>query len=62
MNTSAVFVSMKATMSISPYTLDLSLRGNITRARGVTDNASDFGSEDCRFESCRARYSICIGK
>ena len=25
------------------------------RARGATDNASDYGSEDCRFESCRAR-------
>ena len=25
------------------------------RARSVMDNASDFGSEDCRFESCRAR-------
>ena len=24
-------------------------------ARGATDNASDYGSEDCRFESCRAR-------
>ena len=24
-------------------------------ARSVMDNASDFGSEDCRFESCRAR-------
>ena len=24
-------------------------------SRGATDNASDYGSEDCRFESCRAR-------
>lgn len=27
-------------------------------ARGVMDNASDFGSEDCRFESCRARINF----
>ena len=26
-------------------------------ARGATDNASDYGSEDCRFESCRARIN-----
>ena len=25
------------------------------RSRGATDNASDYGSEDCRFESCRDR-------
>ena len=24
-------------------------------SRGATDNASDYGSEDCRFESCRDR-------
>ncbi|CAK8685901.1 unnamed protein product [Clavelina lepadiformis] len=29
----------------------------IFRARSVMDNASDFGSEDCRFESCLAVYS-----
>ena len=23
---------------------------------GATDNASDYGSEDCRFESCLGRY------
>ena len=28
---------------------------NLNWARGATDNASDYGSEDCRFESCRAR-------
>ena len=27
-------------------------------ARGAMDNASDFGSEDSRFESWRARFSI----
>ena len=26
-----------------------------TGSRGATDNASDYGSEDCRFESCRDR-------
>ena len=25
------------------------------RPRGLMDKASDFGSEDCRFESCRGR-------
>ena len=30
------------------------------RARGATDNASDYGSEDCRFESCRARILFTI--
>ena len=25
-------------------------------SRGATDNASDYGSEDCRFESCRDRF------
>ncbi len=24
--------------------------------RGLMDKASDFGSEDCRFESCRGRH------
>ena len=27
----------------------------VTWSRGATDNASDYGSEDCRFESCRDR-------
>ena len=27
----------------------------IVGSRGATDNASDYGSEDCRFESCRDR-------
>ena len=27
-------------------------------SRGATDNASDYGSEDCRFESCRDRNFI----
>ena len=27
----------------------------VARSRGATDNASDYGSEDCRFESCRDR-------
>ena len=26
-----------------------------TGSRGAMDNASDYGSEDCRFESCRDR-------
>jgi hypothetical protein len=26
--------------------------------RGLMDKASDFGSEDCRFESCRGRDFI----
>ena len=30
----------------------------ITRSRGAMDNASDYGSEDCRFESCRDRNFI----
>ena len=30
-------------------------RGLGTRARSSTDRASDYGSEGCRFESCRAR-------
>ena len=25
---------------------------------GVMDNASDFGSEDCRFESCQGRFFL----
>ena len=25
---------------------------------GVMDNVSDFGSEDCRFESCQGRFSF----
>jgi hypothetical protein len=29
-----------------------------TGSRGATDNASDYGSEDCRFESCRDRIFI----
>ena len=28
-------------------------------SRGATDNASDYGSEDCRFESCRDRKNFC---
>lgn len=28
----------------------------ICSPRGLMDKASDFGSEDCRFESCRGRY------
>ena len=28
-------------------------------SRGATDNASDYGSEDCRFESCRDRHNFC---
>lgn len=27
--------------------------------RGLTDKASDFGSEDCRFESCQGRGHLC---
>ena len=27
-------------------------------SRGATDNASDYGSEDCRFESCQDRKSF----
>ena len=27
-------------------------------SRGATDNASDYGSEDCRFESCRDRHFL----
>ncbi|VDM43021.1 unnamed protein product [Toxocara canis] len=27
--------------------------------RGLMDKASDFGSEDCRFESCRGRTLTC---
>ena len=30
------------------------------RPRGLMDKASDFGSEDCRFESCRGRMCIFI--
>ena len=30
----------------------------ITRSRRAMDNASDYGSEDCRFESCRDRNFI----
>ena len=29
------------------------------RPRGATDNASAYGAEDCRFESCRGRY-LCL--
>ena len=28
----------------------------MSRPRGLMDKASDFGSEDCRFESCRGRF------
>ncbi len=28
------------------------------RSSGATDNASDYGSEDCRFESCLDRQSL----
>ena len=30
-----------------------------SRARGAMDNASDYGSEDSRFESWRARACVC---
>ena len=30
------------------------------RPRGATDNASDYESEDCRFESCRGRKTFLI--
>ena len=28
--------------------------------RGAMDNASDYGSEDCRFESCRVRGLVFV--
>ena len=31
------------------------LNSKYVRPRGLMDKASDFGSEDCRFESCRGR-------
>ena len=41
-------------ISCSKCGKDLSHRCT-TGSRGATDNASDYGSEDCRFESCRDR-------
>jgi hypothetical protein len=32
--------------------------GEQERSRGATDNASDYGSEDCRFESCRDQQTF----
>ena len=45
---------------------ELKVRNNTTNSRtlslyrpcGATDNASDYGSEDCRFESCLDRKSF----
>ena len=31
------------------------VKQKMCRPRGLMDKASDFGSEDCRFESCRGR-------
>ena len=34
------------------------MEGHMTRVRGAMDNASDYGSEDSRFESWRARLAF----
>ena len=34
--------------------------GCLGRPRGLMDKASDFGSEDCEFESRRGRYFIVV--
>ena len=34
--------------------------GVLGRPRGLMDKASDFGSEDCEFESRRGRYFIVV--
>ena len=52
---------MNNAQHISPAQCEYPLLGKkfvltvVTQARSVMDNASDFGSEDCRFDSCRAR-------
>ena len=40
------------------YVLITSL--NIQRPCGLMDKAPDFGSGDCRFESCHGRYLFCL--
>ena len=35
--------------------------GFLGRPRGLMDKASDFGSEDCEFESRRGRYFLAAG-
>ena len=48
-------------ISAQDFCLYLLYYSQIVGPRGLMDKASDFGSEDCEFESRRGRYFIIAG-
>ncbi|KAK3598143.1 hypothetical protein CHS0354_025826 [Potamilus streckersoni] len=59
----AVEIAIEATVSYKYYPNHKKLQWKARYCEGLVaklDKASDYGSGDCRFESCRARYETFI--